>query len=139
VIRVTVTNRARVRRVDGRRLKPVVRRVMDAAGFAGNLSLVLLDDREIHDLNRRFLDHDWPTDVMAFPFDEKTDGLGGEVVVSVETALREATTRGRPFLDELLLYVTHGILHLTGMEDHTREGRRRMDRAAARILKRLGA
>ena len=136
--RVTIANRARVRRLDGRRLKPTVRRIVAAAGFEGHLSLVLLDDPEMHDLNRRFLDHDWPTDVLAFPFEEATDGLGGEVIVSVETAMREARERDRPFLDELLLYVTHGILHLTGMEDHTRDGRRRMDRAAARILKQPG-
>jgi probable rRNA maturation factor len=88
----------------------------------------------MRDLNRRFLGHDDATDVLAFPFDEETDGIGGEVVVSVETALREAEVRGRPFLDELLLYVAHGILHLTGMEDHTRAGRRAMQRAADRVL-----
>jgi probable rRNA maturation factor len=136
--RVTITNRARVERVDGRRLKPIVRLILSEAGFVGNLSLVLLDDPEMHDLNLRFLEHDYPTDVLAFPFDEAMDGLGGEVIVSGETALREAQARERPFMSELLLYISHGILHLTGMEDHTRAGRLRMDRAAARILKQLG-
>lgn len=136
---VTITNRAHARRVDGRRLKPRVRDILAAAGFAGAFSLVLVDDPEMRDLNRRFLDHDYATDVLAFPFDEKTDGIGGEVVVSVETALREADDRERVFQDELLLYVTHGILHLTGMEDHTRSGRQAMQLAADRILEQQGA
>jgi probable rRNA maturation factor len=136
---VTVTNRARSRRVDGRRLKPRVRESMARAGLAGPISLVLVDDREMRELNARFLDHDHATDVLAFPFEPEADGIEGEVVVSVETAEREAASRGLAFDRELLLYVTHGILHLTGMEDHTREGRRRMDRAANRILDALGA
>ena len=135
---VTISNRARSHRVDGRRLKPFVRRIVEEAEFPGTLSLVLVDDDEIHGLNRRFLERDHATDVLAFPFDQATDGLGGEVVVSVETAGREATARSLPFRRELLLYVAHGILHLTGMEDHTRAGRRRMDRAAGRILDRIG-
>ena len=131
---ITITNRTRSRRVDGRRLKPRVRAIRDGAGFAGSLSVVFVDDGEMRDLNRRFLEHDHATDVLAFPFDEAMDGVGGEVVVSVETAEREADARGRPFLDELLLYVAHGILHLTGMEDHTPAGRRAMQRAADRVL-----
>ena len=136
-MRVAIANRARSRRVDGRRLKPHVRRILGEAGLQGPLSLALVDDPEIREINRRFLDHDWSTDVIAFPYDLATDGIAGEVVVSVETAAREAGARGLPFRREVLLYVAHGILHLTGMEDHTREGRRRMDRAANRILDRL--
>lgn len=135
----TITNRARSVRVDGRRLKPRIRNIMAAAGLQGALSVVLVDDAEMRELNRRFLDHDYPTDVLAFPFDEETDGLGGEVIVGVETAAREAKARELTFMEELLLYVTHGILHLTGMEDHTPAGRRAMQRAADRILAEVGA
>ncbi len=135
---LTITNRARSRRLDGRRLKPQVRRVAAAAGLTGPLSLVLVDDREMHDLNRRFLDHDYTTDVLAFPYDEDVDGLCGEVVVCVETADREAAARERSFQSEFLLYVTHGILHLTGMEDHTRAGRQKMQKDADEILAQLG-
>ncbi len=135
---VTITNRAHSRRLDGRTLKPMIRNIAAAAGLDGTLSLVLVDDREMHDLNRRFLDHDYTTDVLAFPYDEETDGLCGEVVVCVETALREAAARERPFLSEFLLYVAHGILHLTGMEDHTRAGRTSMQKAADTILAQLG-
>ncbi len=135
---LTITNRARSRRLDGRRLKPQVRRVAAAAGLTGPLSLVLVDDREMHDLNRRFLDHDYTTDVLAFPYDEDVDDLCGEVVVCVETAEREAAARERPFQSEFLLYVTHGILHLTGMEDHTRAGRQKMQKVADEILAQLG-
>jgi probable rRNA maturation factor len=134
---VAIANRARVRRIDGRRLKPFVGRILDEAGLEGPLSLALVDDDEIREVNRRFLHHDHATDVIAFPYEPETDGIAGEVVVSVETAAREAERRGLPLRRELLLYVAHGILHLTGMEDHTREGRRRMDRAANRILDRL--
>ena len=81
------------------------------------LSLVYVDDREIAKLNERYLQHQGPTDVLAFPLDPKE----GEVVVSGETALNEANARSIEAQGELLLYTIHGVLHLLGHDDKTRE------------------
>jgi probable rRNA maturation factor len=88
-------------------------------GLKGDLSVVFVDDREICAMNRRFLRHKGPTDVISFPLNDRHDPLIGEVVVSAETARRESSARRLPVERELALYVAHGILHLCGYDDRT--------------------
>jgi probable rRNA maturation factor len=64
--------------------------------------------------------------------------LTGEVVLSVDTARREAARRGHSPYDELLLYAVHGVLHLLGHDDHDPLRRRRMRAAERRALAALG-
>lgn len=103
-------------------------------GYEGALSVAVVDDETIHDVNRRFLEHDWPTDVIAFPLD---DGQG-EVVVSAERALTEARDRGVEPMAELLLYIVHGILHLLGHDDHEPEDAERMHALSLKHLRSIG-
>src|SRR5262245_51417779 len=98
-----------------------------------DVTIALVDDAELHRVNREFLEHDWPTDVISFSYAENegilaVDGprgagrsLDGELVVSVETAARCATVHGWSFHAELLLYCVHGLLHLCGYDDLTDE------------------
>jgi len=92
--------------------------------------VALVDDREIARIHERFLDVRGATDVITF--------RDGEIVVSGETARREAETRGHPPLHELLLYVVHGCLHLLGHDDRTRRDAARMRAAERRALRKLG-
>ena len=98
------------------------------------LSLVYVDDREIASLNQRYLKHQGPTDVLAFPLDPKE----GEVVVSAETALNEAQQRGIEARGELLLYTIHGVLHLLGYDDKTPEEAEQMHAIERRIIEASG-
>ncbi len=94
--------------------------VLSSEGLADyRTSLVLVDNAEILEINRRFLEHDYVTDVIAFPLDDDPDDRSchGEVVVSAEKALEEARTRGEPPQRELYRYVVHGLLHLAGWDD----------------------
>jgi probable rRNA maturation factor len=108
-----------------------------AAGRDVDLSFAVLDDRAMRDLNRRALAHDRPTDVLSFPF-ARRPVLAGEVVVSAQTARREAAARGHSPYHELLLYAVHGVLHLLGHDDHDPARRRRMRAAERRALRALG-
>ena len=88
------------------------------------LSLLLTDDLEIQELNRTYRDLDKATDVLSFPQDEDAvnetgDTLLGDVVISVETAARQAEEHHLSFNEELILLAIHGILHLLGY-DHER-------------------
>ena len=88
------------------------------------LSLLLTDDAEIQTLNKTYRDLDKATDVLSFPQDEDAvnesgDTLLGDVVISVETAARQAEEHHLSFNEELILLATHGILHLLGY-DHGR-------------------
>ncbi len=107
------------------------------------LSLAFVTDAQIRRLNRRFLGRDRATDVLAFRLDSPPaapGGVFGEVVVSAETAAREARRRGIDVREELLRCVIHGILHLLGYDDRRPRDRARMwdrqERELRRILKR---
>ncbi len=90
----------------------------------GELSLLLVDDGQIQEINRDYLQRDWPTNVISFPMREGADvsmhpHLLGDVVISVETAARDAAEVDVPFESELYFLLLHGILHLFGY-DHER-------------------
>ena len=92
-------------------------------------SISIVDDATIHRLNREHLDHDWPTDVISFVFDNEGDQIDGEIIASFDTASRIAQQAAWPTNDELLLYVIHGLLHLVGLDDINAEDRDEMRRA----------
>ena len=99
--------------------------------------MALVDDREIRRVHREFLDDDTPTDMISFLYEAgegAQDGPFGELVISCETALREARARGLPPRQELERYAIHGALHLLGHDDRTVEGRRRMRALERRYL-----
>ena len=98
------------------------------------VSIVFVSRAEIRKLNRKFLKHDYVTDVLAFPMG---DGLFGEVIISPEVAAKEARERGIPIREELLRYVAHGILHLMGYDDHKPRDRDRMWKRQERELRRV--
>lgn len=148
---------------DESRLRDAVRRVLtEERVHSATISLALVDDAEIHRVNREFLGHDFPTDVISFVLEgdgsqesgrglrvegrelmvrgseERTPcllpgpqpstinpqpHLEGELIISTETALREAASHGWSPQDEVLLYVVHGLLHLCGYDDLTDEAR----------------
>jgi len=101
------------------------------------LSLAVIGDARMQEVNQASLGHDFPTDVLSFPLAE-APVLAGEVLVSADTARREATRRGHPAYDELLLYAVHGTLHLLGYDDQGSAQRRRMRRAERAALAALG-
>jgi len=142
-----------------------LRRAARAALRAENLppgaevSLLVTDDEEIRRLNRDYRGVDAATDVLAFPQDTPRRSVSsplrvarsgsqasrnepqppcllGDVVVSAETARRQARARRHSLHQEMQLLVIHGILHLTGWRDDADEEKRRMLRRAREILRR---
>jgi probable rRNA maturation factor len=107
--------------VDRGRMREVARAVIAGEGLADyELSLAFVDNATIHRLNKRFLNHDEPTDVLSFPLSEpNARKLAGELVIGVEIAKLQAEGRGHDVQAELALYVIHGLLHLCGHDDKT--------------------
>jgi probable rRNA maturation factor len=111
------------------------------------LSVALTDDREIHELNRSFRRRDKPTDVLAFsmregvgppptPAGEKAScELLGDVVISVDTARRQAAERGRSIDDEVCVLLAHGLLHLLGYDHRTRRQELSMDEKTSQLCR----
>lgn len=87
------------------------------------LSVTLVDDARIAEIHVDYMQIPGPTDVISFPLGDPEDPIPilGEVVVSVDTAAREARERGITLREELLRYVVHGTLHLFGYDDHEPE------------------
>lgn len=95
------------------------------------LSVVLCGDEVIHELNREWRGKDRPTDVLAFAMGEGeaggiSPGLLGDVVISVDTARRQAPEHGRTILGEVTMLLAHGLLHLLGYDHRTPDEDRRM-------------
>jgi probable rRNA maturation factor len=128
------------------RIREVIGRVLREEGIgSAEISVALVDDAAIHKINRDFLGHDYPTDVVSFLLDSESRhpitgdfagvrSLEGELVVSTETAVREAAAHGWTADDELLLYVVHGLLHLCGYDDLTDDARPAMRRRELQVL-----
>ena len=115
------------REVELEPLKTAVARILADAGVtSGSVNIAVVDDPTIHDLNRRHLDHDYPTDVLSYLLDREGDSLDGEIAVSLDTAEREAANWDWDSRLELLLYVVHGALHLVGYDDHSEDDRKAM-------------
>jgi probable rRNA maturation factor len=105
--------------VDRGRIREVARAVLEGEGIADyEISVAFVDNPTIHRLNKRYLNHDEPTDVLSFPLsDASARKLAGELVVGVEVAKEQAERRGHDVQAELALYVIHGLLHLCGYDD----------------------
>jgi len=139
VIQVELSNRQSNLDVDSKRLVEAARSVLVAENVQqATISLAVVDDETIHGLNRRFLSHDYPTDVLSFLSNDEVDHLEGEIIVSADTAVRSAVEYQWPAMHELMLYVIHGTLHLTGYNDRTLEERRKMRELESLHLTQLG-
>ncbi len=134
---IEVSFEVAVPELDVGEIRRVLAAVLEREGADLGLSVALVDDAAIHRLNREFLDHDHPTDVISFDLGDDP-GVGGEIVVSVDTARREAAERGCDLRSELLLYCVHGVLHLLGYDDHDVEDRSRMHARQRELLAELG-
>jgi probable rRNA maturation factor len=119
---------------DSRTVKRRAERMLSHLALQVELSVALVDDATIHDLNKRFRGIDKSTDVLAFSMREgeplaMLDGeleVLGDVVISVPTALRQAEERGVPLLAELSMLLAHGLLHLLGYDHRNKKEEREM-------------
>ncbi len=136
---VTLSNEQSEHVIDTSQLKQAVELVLSDSPYAtGEVHVVVVDDPTIHALNRQFLNHDYPTDVLSFVMEETEVSLEGEIIVSADTAAASAKDYNWTRADELLLYVIHGTLHLVGYRDKTPDEVVEMRTAEKRFLTKLG-
>ncbi|MBX3025182.1 rRNA maturation RNase YbeY [bacterium] len=142
---VSLVARRRVPGVRAAAVRRDARRALALLGVTGELSIALVGDAEMQALNRDWRRKDRPTDVLAFALREGEDAavhadVLGDVVISLDTAARQAAARGATAADEVRVLLAHGILHLLGY-DHERspaEARRMFARQRA-LLRQLAA
>lgn len=139
MIRVSVANPYEIE-LDFPGLKSAARTVLEGEGVReAKITLAFVDDAHIHRLNKQFLNHDEPTDVLTFPYsDPGSKKLEGEVVIGYGVAREYAADRGHDMALELMLYVIHGCLHLCGYDDTTDAASREMRAQERHYLVALG-
>jgi probable rRNA maturation factor len=143
VIRLSV-NQDRIE-INPRRIKKAAEEILNGLGFTDTeLSIAIVDDGEMAQLNMQYRQVNKPTDVLAFPmlegeFADVLPELLGDVVISAPTAQLMSRQHHRPLSMVLDLLLVHGILHLLGY-DHERgeEEARRMEDRSLGLLKMLG-
>lgn len=139
MLSIEIANEQTTYAVAGLRLKKAVRAVLEDAGVrSGEISIAVVDDATMHALNRKHLDHDYPTDVLSFLLEHEDEHLEGEVIVSADYAAREAAIYGWTTDDELLLYVIHGTLHLVGYDDQEPAAKQQMRNRERHYLQLFG-
>jgi probable rRNA maturation factor len=127
-------------RAAAKRLRGRAREFLDALGLdEAELSLSIVGDAEIRELNCSWRGKDSATDVLSFPLDGRGAGpMLGDVVISFDTATRVAREDRRELDAELDRYLAHGILHLTGHDHVSARQARDMAAAEERLLSAAG-
>jgi len=132
--------------LDTRRLKVVARDLLSELNESGStLSITLVGDTKIQELNREHRGKDKPTDVLSFPLYEpgeapqpQAERLLGDVVISVDTAKRQAAEYDAPLQNEIYRLLIHGILHVLGHDHMEPEERARMESEERRLAAAIG-
>lgn len=111
------------------------------------VTIALVDDEYIQDLNFRFRQINKPTDVLSFPLEEDAededfidggdDNILGDIIISVEMAQRQAEEFGHSFVREMAYLAVHGMFHLLGYDHHTDEDRQLMRGREEEVLSQL--
>lgn len=119
---IAIDNRQKKIKLDLTRIRRSLKRLMkELRCEEGDLSLLLVDDDQIREINRTYLKRDRSTNVISFAMTEGEFGtvnprLLGDIVLSVETAARDAATGCLDLMDEVEFLLIHGLLHLLGYE-----------------------
>jgi probable rRNA maturation factor len=134
---ISVSNRQRTARINVPTLRDFAKRALEMClalprrkssqlPRLGKVEVALVSDKRIAEIHRRFMNDRTPTDVITFQH--------GEIVISVETAKRQAREFGTSLDHELRLYLVHGLLHLHGFEDKIPVGAREMKRIQEKLV-----
>ena len=139
-----IENRQKKFTIDRRRLQKSLKRLLKEVHCQEcELSLLLVDDDQIREYNKTYLGRVGSTNVISFAMREGEFGdinpqLLGDIILSVETAYRDAAKGGIDFMDEVEFLVIHGLLHLLGYEhENTSDAESRRMKARERELSSL--
>jgi probable rRNA maturation factor len=87
----------------------------------GNLNFVFCSDKYLCEINLKYLNHDFLTDIITFDFSEKSNEISGDLFISIERVKENSRTYNSSFISELYRVIGHGVLHLIGYNDKTPE------------------
>lgn len=91
----------------------------------GDINIIFCSDNYILDINQKYLQHDYFTDIITFDYCEG-DKLSGDLFISIDTVSANAEEYGEGFERELARVMVHGVLHLIGYDDHSKQDQKTM-------------
>ena len=106
----------------------------DEGFLIDTLVFLFVDDNEILEMNKKFLKHDYYTDVITFG-DLKDKKISGDIAISIERVLENSKTYGLEFEDELIRVMAHGLLHIMGYNDKTSSDKSVMSQKENKAIK----
>lgn len=119
---VSLRNKQKKAKIDTPRLRRGLKRLLKKLQREnGEVSVLIVDDEQIQAINRDYLHRDRPTNVISFAMTEGVGGdihpdLLGDIIISAETAARDAAAGGLKLMDEMEFLLIHGLLHLLGYD-----------------------
>ena len=138
---VLISNRQNNRRIPLKRVRQTAQDILNALDCPdGELSVLIVDDPQIAELNTQYLNRRGPTNVIAFPmregdFSQVTPNLLGDVVISMDTVKKEAKLGGISMQERFTQLLVHGILHLFGYDHEQSEAEaRKMEKKSNDVL-----
>lgn len=148
---INIRNEFKYSGISEKQLGKVARKILTDLGFKkGVVNILLVGDRQMRAMNRKFLEHAWSTDVLAFGQGKLTKAVRpakinwgpggvflGDIALCIPTIEGQAEEYGHSFKEELDYCLCHGILHLLGHNDKTQASHKRMHRKQKQILKRI--
>lgn len=128
------------KKIDEKHLSTIIDEIFSSLRFdeIDLINVILVDNAQIRDLNRRFLNRDGLTDCITFPYKDNSELTGNntfaDIFISSEVALNQSIRQGHSYQREILHLTVHSLLHLLGWEDDTEEKRDNMDDETERII-----
>ena len=141
---VLIEDRQNRHRLPEQKILTTARRILNALGYPdAQLSILIVNDTQMAEFNLAYLNHAGPTNVISFPMQEGpfsgiSPDLLGDVVISADTAHREAVEAGMQMVERFNQLLIHGILHLTGYDHvHSEEEAAVMEQKSNELMQRI--
>lgn len=133
---ISVINASALKRLPIKKTELAVSNVFKGENISRfSVIIVYLDDAEIQEMNKKYLEHDYVTDVISFLIDK--DETDGEIYIGAQQAQRQADEYGVSITNEILRLAAHGALHLAGYDDATPETRAEMHKLENKYISEL--
>ena len=124
---INVFNDSASKYLPDKAIREVIGRVFEGENISdAEVNVIFLNDEAIHELNKKYLTHDYATDVISFSLSDEAGKIEGEIYISVDTAFLQAKEYKVSLRNELMRLSAHGALHLAGYDDNTNERRSQM-------------
>jgi len=119
-------------------VREVVLKLSKELGFSiSSVNVSFVDNKEILELNGKYLNHHFTTDILTFNYNESNSDLDGEIIISYDEAIENAKRFNITGKEEYLRLIIHGILHLVGYDDQQKNDKLKMKRKETSLVKKL--